>query len=251
MNHARLHTLELCAGYGGLGMGVKLARPDARVVAMVEREAACVQVLASRMEEGLLDPAPIFSDVCSFDGRPWAGAVDLISAGIPCQPWSTAGKRAGFDDERHLGEELVRIVGEVGPRYVFVENVPGFIRLGAPDLLGRLADLGFDAEWGVLSSCTFGSPHPRRRMFMLAHSRREREGWSEPGRRERSRWSGAPDLDGARKAFRGPTRPCQVGTLDAPAGWLDRCRSLGNGVDPLVAAHAWLSLSQRITAQGT
>ena len=198
-----LNTVDICAGYGGLGLGVRLAVPDARTVLYVEREAASVEVLEARMREGHLDRAPVWSDLCTLDGRPWAGVVDLVTAGIPCQPWSTAGKRKGFDDERHLGEELVRVVGEMGPSLVFVENVRGFVRLGAPDLLGRLADLGFDAEWGVFSSAGVGAPHRRERVFLLAHredvAHRDNTGQSAGGRavrdqRDDAGWGGAPDV---------------------------------------------------------
>jgi hypothetical protein len=131
-----MNVLSICAGYGGIDLGLRLAVPAARTVCWVEREAAACEILVRRMSEGWLDPAPIWSDATTFDGKPWNGVVDCIAAGIPCQPWSTAGKRKGFEDERHLGEHLVRTVGEVGPGLVFVENVSGFVRLGPPTFSG-------------------------------------------------------------------------------------------------------------------
>jgi DNA (cytosine-5)-methyltransferase 1 len=205
-------VLGLCAGYGGLELGLRLAVPDARSVCYVEREAACVEVLAARMRDGHLDQAPVWSDLRTLDGRPWRGVVDCITAGIPCQPWSTAGKRKGFDDERHLGEELVRVVDEVGPSLVFVENVRGFIRLGAPDLLGRLADLGFDAEWGVFSSAGVGAPHRRERLFILAY----RDGGG------RGLNLGVSLLDGERTALGHDLDGRAAGLADAERGGHDR-----------------------------
>lgn len=169
MDTPTFNELSICAGYGGLGMGVGIAVPGTRGVCYVEREAASIEILAARMQDGSMAEAPIWTDLCTFDGGPWRGVVDIITAGIPCQPWSLAGKQAGFADERHLGEELVRVVGEVGPSYVFVENVSGFVRLGAPDLLGRLSEIGYDAEWGIFSAADVGATHRRQRFFLLAY----------------------------------------------------------------------------------
>ena len=169
MDTPTFNELSICAGYGGLGMGVGIAVPGTRGVCYVEREAASIEILAARMQDGSMAEAPIWTDLCTFDGKPWRGVVDIITAGIPCQPWSLAGKQAGFEDERHLGEELIRVVGEVEPSLVFVENVRGFVRAGLPDLLGRLADLGFDAEWDMFSAASVGATHQRERLFMLAH----------------------------------------------------------------------------------
>lgn len=193
-----MNVLSICAGYGGIDLGLRLAVPSARTVCWVEREAAACEILVRRMSEGWLDPAPIWTDATTFDGRPWRGVVDCIAAGIPCQPWSTAGKRKGFEDERHLGEELVRVVDEVGPGLVFVENVSGFVRLGAPDLLGRLANLGYDAQWGMFSAAGVGAPHRRQRVFLLAYrgSMADTGRWDE-GRDELGRskaGTGAADL---------------------------------------------------------
>jgi len=171
MDTPTFNELSICAGYGGLGMGVGIAVPGTRGVCYVEREAASIEILAARMQDGSMAEAPIWTDLCTFDGKPWRGVVDIITAGIPCQPWSLAGKQAGFADERHLGEELVRVVGEVGPSYVFVENVSGFVRLGAPDLLGRLSEIGYDAEWGLFSAAGVGATHRRQRFFLLAYRR--------------------------------------------------------------------------------
>jgi DNA (cytosine-5)-methyltransferase 1 len=187
-----MNVLSICAGYGGIDLGLRLAVPAARTVCWVEREAAACEILVRRMSEGWLDPAPIWSDATTFDGKPWNGVVDCIAAGIPCQPWSTAGKRKGFEDERHLGEHLVRTVGEVGPGLVFVENVPGFVRQGLPDLLGRLANLGYDAQWGMFSAAGVGAPHRRQRVFLLAHRN--------SGGLEGERFSGL--LDGERRQER-------------------------------------------------
>jgi len=163
--------LSICTGIGGLDLGVGLALPGARTVCMVEGEAACVEVLASRMEDGRLHPAPIWTNARTFDGRPWRGRVHGIVAGYPCQPFSVAGKRQGADDPRHLWPEILRIAGEVGPEFLFLENVAGHIRLGLDRVLGDLAEVGFDAEWTTVRASDVGAPHRRERVFILAYRR--------------------------------------------------------------------------------
>jgi DNA (cytosine-5)-methyltransferase 1 len=165
-----VNLLSVCSGGAGLDVGVMLAEPRARVVGFVEREAFAATVLVARMEDEALCPAPVWDDVAGFDGRPWRGVVDCITAGFPCQPWSVAGHRRGKADERWIWPEIARIVREVGPAVVFLENVPGLVGEGLASVLGDLAGLGFDAEWGVLGANEVGAPHRRRRLFILAHA---------------------------------------------------------------------------------
>jgi len=98
-----MRIVSLCSGIAGLDLGVKLAVPSATVVAYVEREAAAIEILAARMEDGSLAPAPIFFDFAGAQtALLLAGGIDLVTAGYPCQPFSLAGKGAGFDDERDI-----------------------------------------------------------------------------------------------------------------------------------------------------
>jgi len=173
-----LRTLALCAGIGGLERGVALAT-DVRVVGAVERQAFAAAVLVDRMEEAALvaaadgrDPDacryPIWDDLATFDGRPWAGSVDLIVAGYPCQPESGAGKRLGESDERWLWHEVFRIVREVRPAYLFVENVAAHLSGTFRRVLGDVSSLGWVAEWDCIPAAAVGAPHLRDRFFMLA-----------------------------------------------------------------------------------
>lgn len=168
---SNLRSISLFAGGGGLDLGVALACDKARVVCYVEREAYASATLAARMCEGSLDPAPIWSDVTTFDGHPWRGRVDLISGGFPCQDVSNAGKRAGLDGERSgLWFEYARIIAEVRPRFVFIENVAALRSRGLDRVLESLAALGFDAEWDCFRASDVGAPHRRERIFILAHA---------------------------------------------------------------------------------
>jgi len=130
-----------------------------------------------------MDSAPIWDHCETFRGREWRGVVDCISAGIPCVSWSLAGRRRGADDERHLGEELIRIVGEVGPSVVVVENVPGFVvHDGLGRIAGELSSLGYDRlAWDLFRADDVEddagqrAPHRRERVFLVAvsHARRD------------------------------------------------------------------------------
>lgn len=160
--------IELCAGAGGLGLGVELAVPGARGVAYVEREAASAATLVGRMEAGDLAPAPVWSDLATFDARRWRGRVHWVASGDPCQPNSTAGKRLGAADDRFLIDQVLRIVDECRPLRLFRENVPGNAagQLGA--LVPPLERMGYRVECGIFSSAETGASHGRRRLFVMA-----------------------------------------------------------------------------------
>ena len=164
-------VLSLCSGVGGLELGLRLAVPVARTVCAVERESYCVAAMVAQMEAGTVDACPIWlGDLEAFDGRPWRGAVDCVSAGFPCQPWSAAGSGGGTTDKRWIWPAIGDIIRDVGPRFVFLENVPPLVSRGGLALvLGKLAELGFDAVWMLLSAADVGASHKRERLFILAY----------------------------------------------------------------------------------
>lgn len=160
--------ISICSGGGGLDLGLHLACGVAKPVVYVENEAFAIEVLASRMEEGLLGKAPVWSDIRTFDGRPWRGLVQAICGGYPCQPWSFAGKRLGKDDPRHLWPQIARIISEAEPNYCFFENVEGHLSLGFKEVRAELRDMGFRVEAGLFSAAEVGATHLRKRLFILA-----------------------------------------------------------------------------------
>lgn len=171
-----LRGLALCAGAGGFELGLSLALGDAyRTVGYVERDAYAAAALVARMADQALDDAPVWDDLGTFDGRPWRGAVDIVAAGFPCPPFSSAGKRRGTDDTRWIWPLIGGVVRDVAPRFVFLENVPGLLVPAAGQLAGighvlrDLAALGFDAEWERLSAADCTAPHLRKRVFILAY----------------------------------------------------------------------------------
>src|SRR6056297_1581926 len=177
---ACLFGLSLCSGAGGLDLGLHLACPGYRTVGHVERDAYAAAILVARMEDAALDRAPVWDDVATFDGRPWRGAVDIVTAGYPCQPFSVAGKRRGADDPRHLWPHVARIVREIQPPFVFLENVAHHLRLGFPEVASGLVDMGYRLAAGLFTAAEVGAPHKRERLFILAH--REHDQLADPAR---------------------------------------------------------------------
>jgi DNA (cytosine-5)-methyltransferase 1 len=141
-----LRELALFAGAGGGILGGVLL--GWRTVCAVEISAYCARRLMQRQNEGHLPPFPVWDDVCTFDGRPWRGSVDVVSGGFPCQDISVANANGdGIDGEKSgLWREFARIVREVRPRYVFVENSPNLTVRGLGRVLGDLAEVGADAR---------------------------------------------------------------------------------------------------------
>lgn len=165
-----LRGLSLCAGYAGLDLGIHIAEPRYRTVCYVEREAHAAATLVARMEDAALAPAPVWDDLKSFDGRPWRDRVHILTAGYPCQPFTFAGRRRGNNDPRHLWPEVERIIAEVAPRAVFLENVEGHVSLGLADVARSLARLGYAAKAGLFTAREVGASHRRRRIFILAYA---------------------------------------------------------------------------------
>ncbi|MCQ0090925.1 DNA cytosine methyltransferase [Roseovarius sp. M141] len=164
------HGLSLCAGGGGLDLGLMLAEPGYHTRAFVEWEEWPRAVLIAAQRAGYFAPAPIWDDLRSFDARPLRGAFDTVLAGYPCQPFSAAGKRGGADDPRHLWPEVARVIRECRPAWVFLENVPGHVSLGLETVLRELWEMGYTPAAGLFSAAEVGAPHQRLRIFILAHT---------------------------------------------------------------------------------
>lgn len=177
---ACLFGLSLCSGAGGLDLGLAIAIPGYRAVGHVERETFAAATLVARMEDASLDQAVVWDDVATFDGRPWRGAVDIVTAGYPCQPFSVAGKRRGADDPRHLWPHVARIIDEVRPPFVFLENVAHHLRLGFPEVAEGLVGMGYRLAAGLFTAAEVGAPHKRERLFILAI--REEDELADPSR---------------------------------------------------------------------
>lgn len=169
-NSSKFTAIEWCAGYGGIHLGLKRAIPNLRVIAYGEIEGFATANLVAKMEAGLLDPAPLWTDIKTFPCEAFRDRVDLLVAGYPCQPFSAAGKRLGAEDPRHLWPHIARAIGIIRPRLCFFENVEGHISLGLREVIGDLGAIGYTAAWGIFSASEVGAPHRRNRVFILAVS---------------------------------------------------------------------------------
>lgn len=177
--HCGETAISLCDGYGGFSLALR--EFGVRTVCRVERDSYAAAILVERMEQARLDPCPLWDDIETFDGAAWRGRVDWVTAGFPCPDFSSAGRRAGVDGVHWLWPEVFKIICDVGPRYVVLENVPGLVRLGGlTRVLSDLASIGFDAEWGVYAAQDVGAPHRRERIWIVAYTNRQR--LSEVGR---------------------------------------------------------------------
>ncbi len=262
MNVAVQNVIELCAGYAGIGLGIRLAVPDAVTRVYVEREISAARILAARIEDGSLHPADIWTDLKTFDGRPYRGQIDILAAGYPCQPFSCAGKQLAEKDPRHLWPEVARIIREVQPRRVFLENVDAHLRLGFREVAAELGRMGYRIAAGLFTAAEVGAPHQRRRLFILGNAAGVNEGHlarqesPQPRRGRDSVLPLFPPRKDDRKAWarmllqHPDLEPAVCRAFDGATYRLDRWRALGNGVVPLVAAHAYRTLDAALAASG-
>lgn len=154
---------SLFAGIGGMDLG--LDRAGMQCAWQVEIDPYARKVLTKHWPE-----VPKYEDVRTV-GRHNLASVDLIAGGFPCQDISNAGKRAGIEGERsRLWSEFHRIICELRPRYVLVENVAALLVRGIDRVLGDLAACGYDAEWQCISAASVGAPHRRDRLFIVAYT---------------------------------------------------------------------------------
>jgi DNA (cytosine-5)-methyltransferase 1 len=241
-----MNELHLFAGAGGgiLG-GILLGHTP---VCAVEIEPYARKVLLQRQRDGILPRFPIWDDVTTFDGKPWRGIADVVCGGFPCQDISSAGKGAGLSGERSgLWSEMRRIISEVEPRIVFVENSPMLTLRGLGIVLGELAEMGYAARWGVLGAIDAGAPHERERIWILADAAGERLQGSHIARRygesQKERIHPESTRSGGGIGRWWLTEPELGRVANGVANRLERVRAVGNGQVPAVAALAWRILS--------
>jgi len=288
-----MYELALFAGAGGGILGGILCGHTC--IGAVEIEEYPREVLKQRQRDGILSQFPIWDDICTFRSdnpecseyfellRSIAGEL-VISGGFPCQDISAAGKGAGITGSRSgLWGEMARIIGEVRPRFAFVENSPLLVSRGLTTVLGDLAELGYDARWCVLGADDAGAPHRRKRIWIVAHAdkfnRRDRacrrdgekvgngscswwlhdpadmadtEGIRINGEHgndmceKREDWTGTLKHDGSREyngKKEGPAKPELGRVAHGVAHRVDRLKAIGNGQVPAVVRLAWRTLT--------
>ncbi len=265
-----LNELHLFAGGGGGILGGILLGHEP--VCAVEIKPYCRQTLLQRQRDGLLPRFPIWDDVRTFDGTPWRGIADVVCGGFPCQDISAANPNGdGLEGERSgLWREMARIVCEVRPTYIFVENSPMLTVRGLGSLLGDVAGMGYDAAWCVLGGQDVGAAQQRERIWILACNDVQRvavmgqhHATSQTRRNGSNQRSGSASDVGRIAASRkngcvGVATTTGRGwwadesglgrVADGVADWMDRQDATGNGQIPAVAAKAWQTLHAQLTA---
>jgi len=227
----KLRVLSLFAGIGGFDLGLERTG-GFETVAFCEIDPFCRRVLAKHWPHvrQYEDVRELTADRLAADGI----AVDVICGGFPCQDISAAGRRGGMGGARSgLWREYARLIGEIRPRYVIVENSAGLLGLGLGVVLGDLAALGFDAEWDCLPAAILGAPHGRDRVWITAYASKI-EGIHKPDiGHELWRW-----LSDHRNAW----APCPWASSEAAVcrvddgvpDRVDRTGALGNAVVPQI-----------------
>jgi DNA (cytosine-5)-methyltransferase 1 len=239
-NDAGMRELALFAGAGGGILGGKLL--GWRTVCAVEWDAYAASVLVARQNDGCLEAFPVWDNVETFDGRPWRGLVDVVSGGFPCTDISCAGKGAGIDGEASgMWKHMARIVGEVRPKFVFVENSPALTSRGLGRVLGDLAQLGYNARWGVLGGSHAGLPHRRMRIWILAHPKNQSSQAEMVLQKEEIQRKLGRDLHASvlRSSDWKAHQPRMDRVDDGMGDWVGRIKAIGNGQIPSVVRLAF------------
>ena len=162
------NVISFCTGYGGLELGIGRAGVDVRIICNVEIETFVQANLVAKIEEGRMADAPLWADLKTFPASIFRGKVRGIIGGYPCQPFSSAGKRKGENDPRHLWPYILKHVRTIRPLWCFFENVAGHATMGLWRVLSDLEEEGYRCTFGIFSAEEVGAPHQRKRVFILA-----------------------------------------------------------------------------------
>lgn len=226
--------VSLFAGIGGFDLG--LGRANFHCVGQVEIDPYCQKVLKKHWPD-----VPIHDDIRTFDQKVWGewGPIDLLCGGYPCQGFSLAGKREGENDERYLWPEFARCIREIRPRIALLENVPGHLSMGFGRVLGDLAEMGYDAEWGVLPAGAFGAHAPRSRLFVVAFCP---DADSHRLQRREHRESGPWGTESFKALVQGEVQlsvsaGSRGGVSDGIPNRIHRLRAIGNAIVPACAEY--------------
>ena len=238
-----MNELHLFAGAGGGILGGMLLGHTC--VCAVENNRFCQQVLLQRQRDEILPWFPIWDDIKTFDAVPWRGCVDVVCSGFPCQKHSDIGKlhgSKGFDG----WPDSLRVIGEIYPNLVWLENVPAILAGDFWRVIGDLAILGYDAKWGVFSACSVGAPHTRERLFILAYPSgvglpKGQYGLAECKETRQSTLSASANRATWISRLGQPTIPDKPDEL---ADYLGELKAIGNGQVPSVVRLAWQTLTQ-------
>lgn len=254
-----MNELALFAGAGG-GL-LASSQLGWRTRCAVEIDAYARKSLLARQRDGVLERFPIWDDVTTFDGSKWRGSINIVSGGFPCQDISAAGKGAGIKGKKSgLWKHMARIVGEVRPDFVWVENSPMLVVRGLGTVIGDLSAMGYDCRWCIVGAHHAGASHIRDRIWLLAYSdRAQLKGRKLSGRTKSKNanfglsrwWQTEPNVgrvvngvaDGMDKSRSDKLRGCSKVETVVP-NRAKRLRAIGNGQVPAAMMIAWKTLTQ-------
>jgi DNA (cytosine-5)-methyltransferase 1 len=235
-----LKHLDLFSGIGGFALAAQWAGIE--TVAFCEIDDFACKVLNKNFPD-----VPVHRDIRELDGSLYAG-IDLITGGYPCQPFSTAGKRKGADDPRHLWPEMFRVIRQARPTWVVCENVAGHISMGLDAVLADMEGIGYAGQAVVIPACAKDAPHERKRVWIIfhAHSTYANGGYRPSGEdfqiEKRQTSQGKQErndrfvkLESGTVTPRGTSYAGALRILDGIPDRVDRNKALGNAIVPQVA----------------
>lgn len=273
-----MNELSLFTGAGGGVLGSILL--GHRTIGYVENDEYCQKVLRQRINDGILDEAPIFGDIKAFNSERFAesyqGLVDIVSGGFPCQPFSNAGKRLCENDKRNMWPETAKTISIIKPKHVLLENVPG-ISAYLPVVARDLRRIGYTVRRPrIIAAASLGAGHIRRRVWLYAYI--DTEGFTDskrqPAAKKKADIRQSTGLDDSQAILADinsigklqpqggiqeqwkrfgycrwwETEPDVVRVVYGVPNGMDRVGALGNAQVPAVAATAFRILSKYITA---
>ena len=228
---------SLFSGIGGLDLG--LERAGMKVIWQSEIDPYCCKVLKKHWPE-----VPNHGNIKEINWQE-IQKPNIIAGGYPCQPFSLAGKRKGTEDPRHLWPYVLHAISSIQPAYAILENVPGHLTMGGAQVIGELAEFGYDAEWRVVSAAGMGAPHLRKRLIIVAypneswrkHSDTQRSARAALSQRHEVFKSIEPSHCISRTSKHWVHEPNVGRVADGIPNRVDRLRGLGNAVVPQVAEY--------------
>jgi DNA (cytosine-5)-methyltransferase 1 len=248
-----MNELALFAGAGGGILGGQLL--GWKTVCAVENEPYAISVLLQRQNDKVFPPFPIWDDICTFDGKPWRGIIEVVSGGFPCQDISSAGEGTGIKGKRSgLWSEMARVIGEVKPEWVFAENSPMLVSRGLNIVLTDLTKMGFNARWGIVGADDVGAPHKRKRIWIVGRNISNSNGIRQQRQREHIRPLHSKENkvrktnfinNGGKKRKRWWQFEPQVDRVVNGVSYRShQLKAIGNGQVPEVVRTAWKILSK-------
>jgi DNA (cytosine-5)-methyltransferase 1 len=230
-----MNVLDLFSGIGGFSVG--LERAGMRTIGFCEIDPFCQKILTKHWPD-----VPCYGDIRTLTARDIRARPDVIAGGFPCQDVSLIGKGAGLSGARSgLWKEYARLIGEIRPNFVIVENVTALLGRGFGDVLGDLAALGYDAEWHCIPASAVGARHRRDRVWVVAYPIGARleghAGDGSAGRRPGQDGPASPRrlCDGEFAAWQWDAEPDMGRVAHGVPNRVDRLKSLGNAIVPRIA----------------